>query len=825
MTSGPQGLPDREKLLEHLRSGGRRPQSLPDLEEQFGIPRERARDFQRVLKTLEEDGMVRRVKGRKFVAEDENGSAARKRKGRKDSGKAPVKAAGSDPKKEAKGEGKAPGRAPAKELTDIPLDEGDSVLFDSEKELGISPPKPAGTGGPGTSSRRDDGRPSRDSGSARPGAASRPGADSGRKHGGGSKFLPRVAKGGFRDKGGRDDRGGQGGGKYGKYDKYDKGRKGFQRDRSADAVGGSAEGGASDAVSGDKDLVKGKLIRQGGFHFVLPAQAGRGRAFEDNMVLIPRRNLGAARPGDIVSARIVSDEHGEKIGKIIATLEEDISFGEVSKHFFKEHAIPYAYPKSALQEAGEFPEPVFENYADRKDLRTTHIITIDPSTAKDHDDAISLQRKRDGNWLLGVHIADVAEYVVSDTTLDNEAVERAFTQYLPWTAAPMLPQRLSSDLCSLLEGRERLAFSCVMEVKPDGELKSFDFVETFIRVERFYSYEEAQAAREAGDVFLAELDEFTKVLLEKRRRDGFIDFQFPEPKVECENGVPVRIYPGKRLASHSWIEECMLLANQATAKFLTKHKLPGLFRVHEQPDLDVVSELWTSQGMVGKDKGMAEAFKDLDQSHGNLNPAIQNFFIRLLSQGRGVLPAAVQRKILQSMKKAQYSPEASGHFALGWLHYAHFTSPIRRYADLWTHRVIKAHVRGQKVARNMKVLAKDVAERISEREIAVMKVERKGMKCATAWVLRGHIGESFIGEISGLENFGIFVSITEPYGEGLIPIRSMRDDFYEKDETTGHLVGKRTRQRFELGDKVKVRLDRADPFSLQVDFDYLGRPG
>jgi ribonuclease R len=343
-------------------------------------------------------------------------------------------------------------------------------------------------------------------------------------------------------------------------------------------------------------------------------------------------------------------------------------------------------------------------------------------------------------------------------------------------------------------------------------------------VEHFYSYEQAQTAREEGDAFLAELDEFTKALLAKRRKDGFIDFQFPEPKVELENGIPVRIYPGKRLASHSWIEECMLLANQATAKYLTKHKLPGLFRVHEQPDLDVVSELWASQGMVQRDKGMAEAFKDLDQSQGNLNPAIQKFFIRLLGKEGGVLPPAVQRKILQSMKKAQYSTEASGHFALGWLYYAHFTSPIRRYADLWTHRVIKAHVRGEKVARNMKIIAKDVAERISEREIAVMKVERKGLKTATAWVLRNHVGEEFIGEVSGLENFGIFISISDPMGEGLIPIRSMRDDYYEKDEATGHLVGKRTRQRFELGDKLRVRLDRSDPFTSQVDFDFLGRP-
>ncbi|MEO7780148.1 MAG: RNB domain-containing ribonuclease [Fibrobacteria bacterium] len=772
--------------------------------------------------------MVRKVKGRKFSAEDAKGPAARKwekdKPGKTDhAGRAARPGQSSQsgkPGKPGKGnKGRRPHPAATDpidpiELSDIPLEAGAAVLFDSDTFTGRDI-KNAGAGSPPSAPGHQHG--------------SRPGGHGGGQSGpvgkkGGSKFIPRggKAKGGFRPEGARD---GARGSRDDRGRKYERAGRPFPGDGGAVLASGGAPGGAA-APKGadDKGLVKGKLIRQGGFHFVIPASQSRGRSSEDSMVLIPRRNLGQARPGDIVSARILEDDHGEKIGKILATLKEDIPFIEVSKHFFKEYALPYGYPKRALQEAGEFPEPVFENYPDRKDFRATHIITIDPSTAKDHDDAISLQRKKDGSWLLGVHIADVAEYVGSDSSLDNEAVTRAFTQYLPWTAAPMLPQRLSSDLCSLLEGRERLAFTCLMEVAPDGELKSYDFVESFIRVEHFYSYEQAQEAREAGDAFLAELDEFTQALLEKRRKDGFIDFQFPEPKVELENGIPVRIYPGKRLASHSWIEECMLLANQATAKYLTKHKLPGLFRVHEQPDLDVVSELWASQGMVQRDKGMVEAFKDLDQSNGNLNPAIQKFFIRLLSRENGPLPAAVQRKILQSMKKAQYSIDASGHFALGWLYYAHFTSPIRRYADLWTHRVIKAHVRGQKVAKNMKVIAKDVAERISEREIAVMKVERKGMKTATAWVLRDHIGEEFIGEVSGLENFGIFVSITEPYGEGLIPIRSMRDDYYEKDEATGHLVGKRTRQRFELGDKLRVRLDRSDPFTSQVDFDFLGRP-
>jgi ribonuclease R len=639
----------------------------------------------------------------------------------------------------------------------------------------------------------------------------------------GRKYVAAADSASRRDEGSRsagyDFAAGEGKPRESRWDRGGRKGRGEYRSRHPGQEGG--EGPDGRGRSGD-GLVKGKLVRHGGFHFLQAMRAKDGELGED-AVLIPKRNLGKSRAGDIVTVRIVEDDDGERIGRVIGTLGHDIDFQDVARAFYKEYRVPQGYPKKAISEAASFPEPVFDHHEGREDYRDRKVITIDPSTAKDHDDAISLEKTAKGTWMLGVHIADVTEYVLPDSELDAESLKRAFTQYLPWTAAPMLPQRLSSDLCSLLEHRERLAFSCIMEVDGQGELLSFDFVETFIRVEHFYSYEEAQGAKDAGDPFLASMDEFTAILKDKRRRDGFIDFQFPEPKVELDaNGVPARIYPGQRLASHSWIEECMLLANQATAKYLTKHKLPGLFRVHEQPDLDAVAALWSSQG-IHKDKGMADAVKRLGQSKNHLNPAVQGFFIRLLSQEGGALPASVQRKILQSMKKAQYSAESLGHFALGWLHYAHFTSPIRRYADLWTHRVIKAHLRGQKVGRNMKAKAASVAEAISETEIAVMKTERKGLKTATAWVLRQYIGDEFVGEVSGAENFGLFVSITDPYGEGLVPIRLLKDDYYEKDEETGHLVGRRTGNRFELGDKVKVRLERSDPFTSQVDFSYLGR--
>jgi ribonuclease R len=417
----------------------------------------------------------------------------------------------------------------------------------------------------------------------------------------------------------------------------------------------------------------------------------------------------------------------------------------------------------------------------------------------------------------------VSEYVPLDGPLDEEALRRSYTQYLPWTAAPMLPQRLSGDLCSLLEGKDRLAFSCFMEVDADGTLGKFEFVETFIRVSRFHSYQEAQGLKEQGEPFLNMLSEFTDLLLAKRKRDGHLDFQLPEPRVSLdEDRAPRDIYPGVRLPSHGWVEECMLLANQACAIHLHRNRIPGVYRVHEQPDIEVVAELWAGEAELAGRVDAGAEIRKLRETGGYLNPAVQQFYVRLLDPSRGALPPAVQRRILQSMKKAMYDARPLGHFALGWQYYAHFTSPIRRYADLWTHRVMKLHARGKKIPRVLQNRAVAVAEEISTREIDVVKTERKAMRTATAWIFRKLVGREMVGEISGVEGFGLFVSVSDPYGEGMIPVARIRGDYYEKDPETGHLVGQRTRRRFELGMRVKVRVAKSDPFKGQVDFDFLG---
>lgn len=578
--------------------------------------------------------------------------------------------------------------------------------------------------------------------------------------------------------------------------------------------------GKSDAktVAGGEGIAA-RVVREGKFLFAI---TGTGRS---RVKFVLARTERGARPGSMVRVKPLDRKgpFGYPAAKVLSAAREELDFEAVSRAFFKMHGIPAGYPKRALQEASAMPAPARENHRKRMDLRGEQIVTIDPADAKDHDDAISLEKLPNGGWKVGVHIADVSEYVPADGPLDEEALHRAFTQYLPWIAAPMLPQRLSGDLCSLLEGKDRLAFSCLMEVDAEGELKRFAFEETLVRVARFYSYEEAQGLKEQGEPFLCLLSEFTDMLLARRKRDGHLDFQLPEPKVELDaERRPVDIYPGARLPSHGWVEECMLLANQATARHLHKHKLPGLFRVHEQPDIEVVEELWAAQAELAGKGDAGKMLKKLRETGGYLNPVVQQFYVRLLDPSRGALPPAVQRRILQSMKKAQYDARPLGHFALGWQYYAHFTSPIRRYADLWTHRVMKLHARKKKIPRLLRTRAMAVASDVSEREIAVVKTERKAMRTATAWVFRKLVGREFAGEISGVENFGLFVTVEAPYGEGLIPVARLRGDYYEKNLETGHLVGARTGRRFELGMRVKVRLAKSDPLTGHVDFDFLG---
>ena len=492
------------------------------------------------------------------------------------------------------------------------------------------------------------------------------------------------------------------------------------------------------------------------------------------------------------------------------------SWKAVTKLFADAHELPGPFPAPVKEQAARYKEPTDHDFAGRRDCRLDEVCTIDPWNAHDHDDAVAVENLPGGGWRMDVHIADVSHYVTEGSPLDKQALKRAFTTYLPWTAVTMLPENLAGDLCSLLDGKDRLALSCRMEIAPEGQIKGFEFFESIVRVRRFLSYEQAQELCDKGDEALARLKACSETMMELRKRENLLEFDLPEPKIVFDKaGEPVDAQPGERLPSHRWIEEAMLAANRCCAKLLDEKNLPGLYRVHEPPELEsihVISD-WASSLDLPRwsnargDKG--------DET--NVRPMAQQWLAKLLSSG--VLPPGLQGKIIRCMKKARYSPDCRGHFALGWLHYAHYTSPIRRYPDLWTHRVIKEHLRKGSIPAHWSAAVRKLGTHVSAREDATVKAERSGGKSCAAWILKDRVGDLFEAEVTGVEAMGVFLLVRSPWAEGMMHVRRMTDDFYEYLEERMELKGRRSGKSFKIGDKVTVRLAQADPVQGWVDFE------
>ena len=501
------------------------------------------------------------------------------------------------------------------------------------------------------------------------------------------------------------------------------------------------------------------------------------------------------------------------------------SWKQVQKLFAESHELPGPFPQTVKDQAERYREPGQAEMEGRVDCRADEVCTIDPWNAHDHDDAVGVEELPSGGWRLDVHIADVSHYVAEGGPLDKQALKRSFTTYLPWTAVTMLPQGLAADLCSLLEGKDRLALSCRMEISGDGHILSYRFFESAVRVRRFLSYEQAQELADKGDPALLRLKACSEALLKRRRQEHLLEFDMPEPRVVFDDkGEPVDARPGVRLASHRWIEESMLAANRCCARLLDEKGLPGLYRVHEPPEQE---SLWTISAWavaLGLPRWNPSRRAD-GVEETNVRPQAQEWLARIL--GSGEIPAGLQGKTIRSMKKARYSPDCRGHFALGWLHYAHYTSPIRRYPDLWTHRVIKEHLRNGLVPGRWPAAVRRLATHVSGREDAVVKAERSGIKCCSAWILRERLGEEFSAEITGVEAIGMFVQLKDPWAEGMIHVRRMSDDFYMHDEERMELKGRSNGKVFRIGDVLRVRLAQADPVQGWVDFEPVieGREG
>lgn len=509
-----------------------------------------------------------------------------------------------------------------------------------------------------------------------------------------------------------------------------------------------------------------------------------------------------------------------------ASMEGELSWDSVKAQFVKDASLPGKFSDSIMKFVNGQKEPSEADLNDgRVDLRKTYILCIDPDGAMDHDDAISVEKLPDGGFHLGVHIADVSHYVPEASELDDEALTRSFTQYLPWTAVPMLPDRLSSDLCSLHQGVDRLAFSCLMKLDKNANVESFEFKKSLVNITAGITYGEAVKRLEAGDEHVKALQEVADLLRANRRKTGILELGSTELCCKFDgNGEPEKIVPREENESDHWIEECMLIANQCCAKELERRHLQGVFRIHEAPDTKDIMELYYQMPDLFKDSPIS--LRELGKPRRgdtNLNPAVFKLYQHLISRANG--DDEIIMRILRSMQKAHYDSNCFGHFALNWQDYAHFTSPIRRYADLWCHRELSRKTQDETDAkRAWDVVA--VCSEISANEVKNQKTERMSLKVCATWLLRKHLGEEFDATVTGIQEWGIYVGVDDPQAEGLVRFRDIAgSDFYIFNPDKGLVYGKRSHKTFARGDKVRVRLLRANPVRGEADFAILSKIG
>ena len=483
--------------------------------------------------------------------------------------------------------------------------------------------------------------------------------------------------------------------------------------------------------------------------------------------------------------------------------------------------IPMEFPDEVMKQAEQIPTEVDpKDIAGRMDIRDWQTVTIDGEDAKDLDDAITVQKK-ENKYILGVHIADVANYVQEHTPLDKEALKRGTSVYLVDRVIPMLPHKLSNGICSLNAGADRLALSCIMEIDEKGNVTGHKIAETVLRVDRRMDYttvkkiledndEEAiQEYKELVPMFRL-MEELAGILREKRHKRGSIDFDFPESKILLDKkGHPVEIKPYERNTATKIIEDFMLIANETIAEDYFWQELPFVFRTHDNPDSDKMLKL----GLFINNFGYA-----IKTTQEEIHPKeLQKLLERIDGTDEETL---ISRLTLRSMKQAKYTTNCSGHFGLATKYYCHFTSPIRRYPDLQIHRIIKENLRSglnEKRVRHYESILPGVAEQSSITERRADEAERDTDKLKKVEYMERHIGEEFTGVISGITNWGMYVELPNTI-EGMIRITEIRDDYYYYDEEKYELVGETTKRRFKLGQEVKIQVAATDKMLRQIDF-------
>ena len=483
--------------------------------------------------------------------------------------------------------------------------------------------------------------------------------------------------------------------------------------------------------------------------------------------------------------------------------------------------LPMEFPERVIRQAERTPEQVQEgDFQGRLDLRDWVVVTIDGEDAKDLDDGISLTKEGD-LYHLGVHIADVSNYVQENSALDREAKKRGTSVYLVDRVIPMLPQRLSNGICSLNEGEDRLALSCLMDIDTKGNVVSHKIAETVIRVTRRMSYTQVKEILEDRDEerirefkklvpLFRKMERLSKLLRKKRKRRGAIDFDFPESKVKLSpTGRPVEIQAYEANTATRIIEDFMLLANETVAEEFCRREIPFVYRTHENPDMEKMEGVLAfirSQGIRVKKAG--EEIEPLE---------IQKILKKI--EGDPSEPL-ISRLLLRSMKQARYTTGCSGHFGLAAKHYCHFTSPIRRYPDLQIHRIIKDTLRGrmdQEKIQHYAGILEEVSAQASAMERRAEETERETVKLKKTEYMSYFLGQTFSGVISGVTGWGFYVELPNTV-EGLVHMNSLKDDYYAYEEENYRLVGEKTGRVYTLGQPVKVKVLQTDLDSRTIDF-------
>lgn len=582
------------------------------------------------------------------------------------------------------------------------------------------------------------------------------------------------------------------------------------------------EGKIIEILQREKDTIVGLFQKSKNFGFVVPDDKKFGTD-----IYISKKNMGKARNNHKVLVKILKyPERGKNAeGKVVEVIGNVNAAGVDMLSLIKEYDLPYRFPEFVVEEAKKVPTELDEKeIKKRKDYREKEIFTIDGADAKDLDDAVCVEKKENGNYLLGVHIADVSYYVKEGSRLDQEAILRGTSIYMMDRVIPMLPRELSNGICSLNAKEDRFTISVWMEINSKGKVISHDVCKSVIRVTERMNYEDVTKILEKSDTkvwkryekyekHFACMEELANLLIQRRKVEGSLDLDLPESKVILnQDGIAIDIQKEELTIANKIIEQFMLLANETIAEKFFWLEAPFIYRVHEVPDKEKIEEL---------NQFLYNFGYKIKATKGQIYPKT---FADILEEIKGKPEEKViSNLILRTLKIARYESQNKGHFGIASQYYCHFTSPIRRYPDLFIHRIISKYIAGSgQLDPSQKEIYQGQAVRFadssSEREKIAQKVEREAIQIKMAEYMQEKIGEEYEGVISSITSFGVFVEL-ENTVEGLIRFENLGEDYYIYDENRKTLLGERTKTIFKIGDKINIRVIHADKELRQIDFE------